>query len=351
MKLMQIDPEINCPFNSDHSPHGDVVLSSRARLARNLEGFPFVNRSTTSDCMEVASLMSPICEQEDQTHPLQWVDMDDLDPNTTDMFVERHLISSNLAQSTHPRAIAVGPELSRSIMINEEDHVRIQSIRPGLQLQEVREDVHALDLRTEELIAYAFDEQLGFITACPTNLGTGARFSVMLHLPGLRIIKDLQRVHNSCEGMSLAIRGYRGEGSGTIADLFQVSNQITLGNTEEQLCNLLEVDFLPPVIEWERKARNTVANEHSDKLDDQTFRSLGILQNARMLTAEEAMKCLGNIRLGICLERINDIPLSSINQLIIEIHPAHMRSKYGIDLSEEEVNKQRPTHIREKLKT
>jgi protein arginine kinase len=173
----------------------------------------------------------------------------------------------------------------------------------------------------------------------------------MLHLPGLRIVNDLQRVHNACEGLSLAIRGYRGEGSGSIADLFQVSNQITLGKTEEQLCNLLEIDFVPPVIEWERKARSIIVKEQSDKLDDQTFRSLGVLQNARMLTAEEAMKCLGNIRLGICLERITNIPLNAINQLIIEIHPAHIRHKYGANLSEEEVNKKRPLHIREKLKS
>jgi len=348
---MKIDLENNCPFNSDHTPFGDVVLSSRARLARNLEGFPFVNRSTTSDCMEVASLVSRICKQEESTVSLQWIDMDELDAVTTEMFVERHLISSDLANAQHPRAIAVGPELSRSVMVNEEDHIRIQSIRPGLQLQDVREDVYQLDLCIEEVISYAFDEQLGYLTACPTNLGTGARFSVMLHLPGLRIIKDIQRVHQASQGMSLAIRGYRGEGSGTIADLFQVSNQITLGNTEEQLCNFLAEDFLPPVIEWERKARMTIAKEQASKLDDQTFRSLGLLQNARLLTPEEAMKCLGNIRLGICLDRIDDVALSTINQLMIEIHPAHIRSKYGAELDIDEINTHRADLIRKKLRT
>ena len=159
--IMKIDLEHNCPFNSDNTPFSDVVLSSRARLARNLEGFPFVNRSTASDCMEVASLVSQICKQQDSSLSLHWIDMDELDSITTEVFVERHLISTNLAQSTHPRAIAVGPELSRSVMVNEEDHIRIQSIRPGLQLKEVREDVHELDLCIEEVIAYAFDEQLG----------------------------------------------------------------------------------------------------------------------------------------------------------------------------------------------
>jgi protein arginine kinase len=266
------------------------------------------------------------------------------------MFVERHLISSYLATAEHPRAIAVGPELSRSVMVNEEDHIRIQSIRPGLQLKDVMEDVHLLDLRIEEVVCYAFHEQLGFITACPTNLGTGARFSVMLHLPGLRIIKDLQRIHQSCEGMSLAIRGYRGEGSGTIADLFQVSNQITLGKTEEQLCEILSNDFLPPVIEWERSARMRIAKEQASKLDDQTYRSLGVLKNARLLTSEEAMQCLGNLRLGICLDRVKDISIHTINQLIVEIHPAHLKNKYGKDMDSDEINICRSEHIRNKIK-
>ena len=347
---MKIDPDYNCPFNSDHTPFGDVVLSSRGRLARNLEGFPFVNRSTTSDCIEVSSLVSRICEKENKGQ-LEWLDMDNLDSVTTEMFVERHLISSDLATASHPRAIAVGPELSRSVMVNEEDHIRIQSIRPGLQLNEAREDVHQLDLLIEEIIAYAFDEQLGFLTACPTNIGTGARFSVMLHLPGLRLVKDLQRVHHACEGMSLAIRGYRGEGSGTMADLFQVSNQVTLGNTEEQLCNILAEDFLPPVIEWERKARMTIATKQSQKLDDQTFRSLGLLQNARILTSEEAMNNLGNIRLGICLDRIDTIDISTINQLLIEIHPGHLRWKYGEEVGSDDINRRRAELIREKLQT
>jgi|TARA_B100000959_G_C14986715_1_gene625945 protein arginine kinase len=346
---MKIDPDYNCPFNSDHTPFGDVVLSSRARLARNLEGFPFVNRSTTSDCIEVASLLSRICTENKSDIQLEWIEMDNLDAITTEMFVERHLISSYLANSSHPCAIAVGPELSRSVMVNEEDHIRIQSIRPGLQLDDVRDDVHQLDLLIEEVIAYAFDDQLGFLTACPTNLGTGARFSVMVHLPGLRLVKDLERVHRACEGMSLAIRGYRGEGSGTMADLYQVSNQITLGNTEEQLCNILAKDFLPPVIEWERKARMTVAKDQSQKLDDQTFRSLGLLQNARILTPEEAMNNLGNIRLGINLERIDNIDISTINQLLIEIHPGHLRWKYGHEIEGTELNKRRADLVREKL--
>ena len=346
---MKIDPIKNCPFNRDDSPFGDVVLSSRARLARNLDGFPFVHRSSSSDCKEVSSLIKQICDHQPDDATLEWVNLDELDAQSTELFVERHLVSSDLANATHPRAIAVGPELSRSVMVNEEDHIRIQSIRPGLQLDEARKDVEALDIRIEEVIAYAFDEQLGFLTACPTNVGTGARFSVMLHLPALRIVKDLQRVRNACEGMSLAIRGYQGEGSKAIADLYQVSNQVTLGYTEEQLCSIIANDFLPPVIEWEREARKSVASNQYSKLEDQTHRSFGLLKSARMIKLHEAMQCLGNIRLGICLGLIDSIEIKTINKLFIEIHPAHLRHLYGIDTPDAEICSLRSDLLREKL--
>ena len=346
---MQFDPDINCPYASGTTAFGDVVLSSRSRLARNLEGFPFVHRATSPDCKEVTSLVHQICEGDESNTSLEWVELEELDPLTKEVFVERHLVSSSLAAATHPRAIAIGPELSRSVMVNEEDHIRIQSIRPGVQLQEVLQDVQELDFRIEEFIAYAFDEQLGFLTACPTNIGTGARFSVMLHLPALRIIKDLSKVQNACEGMSLAIRGYRGEGSKVIADLFQVSNQVTLGYSQEQLCSILANDFLPTVIAWERKARETILELKKETLEDQTFRALGILQSARKLGLDETLKWLGAVRLGICTEVITDIELKTINQLLIEIHPYHLRWKYGKELSDEQIPGYRSRLIREKL--
>lgn len=346
---MKFDPGRNCPFNSHLTPFGDVVLSSRARLARNLEGFPFVNRATDSDCTEVASLVQRICDDKQSSTSLEWVDMNDIDSITNELFVERHLTSSNLAHAEHPRAIAIGPELARSVMVNEEDHIRIQSLRPGLQIVDVFQDVHDLDICIERVVAYAFDQQLGYLTACPTNLGTGARFSVMLHLPGLRIIKDLQRVRHACEGMGIAIRGFRGEGSDVVADLYQVSNQVTLGFTEEQLSKILADEFLPPVIEWERKARMNIVETQSGFLDDQTYRSLGLLQNARLLKLEEAMQALGNIRLGICMDRVENIEINTINQLLIEIHPAHLRWRYGETIDDVDLSEFRSKLIREKL--
>ncbi len=346
---MKLDHSSNCPFNSGDSPFGDVVLSSRARLARNLEGFPFVNQASESDSLEVTSLLHRITENPTHAGTLEWVDIDDLDPITCAMIVERHLASPKLVHGTHSRAIAVGSELARSVMINEEDHIRIQSIRPGLQLEEVYCDVKSLDESIEEIIAYAFHDEFGFLTACPTNVGTGARFSVMLHLPGLKLIKDLTRIRNACQAMSLAIRGYRGEGSKVYADLFQVSNQVTLGFTEEQLLNILIDEFLPPVIEWERKARMQIVESNPDVLDDQVFRSMGILENARLLNLEEAMQCLGDVRLGICTQRITDIEINSVNKLFIELHPGHLRRKFGEEIPDSEIPKYRCKLIQETI--
>ena len=345
---MQFDPDINCPYASGTTAYGDVVLSSRARLARNLEGFPFVNRASTGDCEEVQILLNPDCKSEDDIQ-LEWVDLHKLSPVEKTMCAERHLISTNFASATHPRGVMVGPELARSVMVNEEDHLRIQSIKPGLDLLATHEDVIAMDQRMEDLVAYAFDDQLGFLTACPTNVGTGARFSVMMHLPALRITKEFRQLYNSCESMSIAIRGYHGEGSETIADLYQLSNQVTLGYTEEDLRAMLEDQFLPTVIENERNARMKIIQQHAAKLDDRVFRAQGILENARLLPLNEAMDCLGRVRLGVSLERITDIDINAINQLFIDIQDAHVQWRYGDNLTSVQLQEKRAELVKEKL--
>jgi len=346
--IMQFDPDINCPYASGTTAFGDVVLSSRSRLARNLEGFPFVNCASAGDCEEVELLLAPACKSDDD-FPLEWVDLHELSAVERSMCAERHLISTNFADAKHPRGVMVGPELARSIMINEEDHLRIQSIKPGLDLLNSHNDVMAMDRRMENLVAYAFDEQFGFLTACPTNIGTGARFSVMLHLPALRITKGFRQLHNACQGMSIAIRGYHGEGSETIADLYQLSNQVTLGYNEEDLRSMLEDEFLPTVIENERNARMKIIELHSAKLDDRVYRAQGILENARILPLDEAMDCLGRVRLGVSLERITNVDINAINQLFIDIQKGHLQWRYGSDLNETELQEKRATLVKEKL--
>ena len=346
---MNIDPTKNQLFSSAEAPFGDVVLSSRARLARNVKGFPFVNQSTDLICQEINEILQPISQSRAKQVSLDWIPIHTLNKLDSQLLVERHIASSKLIESKHPRAIAIGSELSRSVMVNEEDHLRIQSIKPGLQLEAAHEDVQQLDEIIEKNVPYAFHERFGYLTACPTNLGTGARFSVMVHLPGLCIVKDLPRIQNACKAMSLAIRGFRGEGSKALGDLFQVSNQVTLGFTEEQLLRMISDDFLPPVIEWERKARMHIIETKKDELDDLCFRALGTLQNARILNLEEAMKCLGDIRLGITTERIQHIEMNAINQSFINIQPAHIKWHTENSINDEEISSVRCQLIRELL--
>ncbi len=345
---VHFDPNINCPYASGTTAFGDVVLSSRARLARNLEGFPFVNSASVGDCEEVELLLAPACNCDDD-FTLVWVDLHKLSKVERAMCAERHLISTNFADADNPRGVMVGPELARSIMINEEDHLRIQSIKPGLDLLNAHNDVMAMDQRMEKLVAYAFDEQLGFLTACPTNVGTGARFSVMMHLPALRITKGFRQLYNACEGMSIAIRGYHGEGSETIADLYQLSNQVTLGYNEEDLRSMLEDEFLPTVIENERNARMKIIEKYGAKLDDRVFRAQGILENATILPLDEAMDCLGRVRLGVSLERITNLEINTINQLFIDIQNGHLQWRYDGNLSEAELQEKRATLVKEKF--
>ena len=344
-----IDPTQNQLFSSAEAPFGDVVLSSRARLARNLEGFPFVNKSSKDDCKEVINLLSKASRGIQEGISLDWIPMHELDELHAQLFVERHLVSSKLIQSKHPSAVAIGKELIRSVMVNEEDHIRIQCIRPGLQLTSVFEDVCDLDERLNECISYAFHKNLGYLTACPTNVGTGARFSVMVHLPGLKIVKDLNRIQNACKAMSLAIRGFHGEGSKALGDIYQVSNQVTLGYTEEELLALIADDFLPPVIEWERKARMHIIETNAAELDDKIYKAIGTLKTARLLSLEEAMQCLGHIRLGVTTNRIKDIDISKINQSFINIQPAHIKWHSNSELSEQEIPKVRCELVRELL--
>ncbi len=344
-----IDPTHNQLFSSAEAPFGDVVLSSRARLARNLDGFPFVNKSSGDDCAEVTELLRKASIEVEDGISLDWIPIDELDELRAQLFVERHLVSSKLINNQYPRAVAIGKELIRSVMVNEEDHIRIQCIRPGLQLSAVFDDVYDLDKRLNESISYAFHKDLGYLTACPTNLGTGARFSVMVHLPGLKIVKDLGRIQNACKAMSLAIRGFQGEGSKALGDIYQVSNQVTLGYTEEELLSLIADQFLPPVIDWERKARMHIIETNAAELDDRIYRAIGTIKTARLLSLEEAMQCLGHIRLGIATNRINDIDINLVNQSFINIQPAHVKWHSDSQLPETDIPKVRCELIRELL--
>jgi protein arginine kinase len=240
-------------------PESDIVISSRIRLARNLADFPFLSRATESDRISIeTSLRGAVASLKTSQRLSEgtlYIDVSNLEHVDRQFLVERQLISRELADSNGARAVVIDPAEKFSLMINEEDHLRLQVMQSGLNLQSAWEQMTQLDDLIEEQVTYAFSERLGYLTACPTNVGTGIRVSVMLHLPGLVITRQIEKVFKSLQKINLAVRGLYGEGSQAMGDFYQISNQITLGLTEEELITKV-ADIVPVLIEYERQARD-----------------------------------------------------------------------------------------------
>jgi len=320
---------------SDEGPDLDVVLSSRIRLARNLTGFRFTNAANHDELQQVLSLAETNATQLPMFNSLVWVDMQDLDRTQRALLVERHLISRNLLKrGDDPSAVIVSPDESLSIMINEEDHFRIQMMRSGFQLRAVYKMINEVDDQLEDRLQFAFHKRFGYLTACPTNIGTGIRISVMLHLPGLTLTNEIERVRRAARDMHLAVRGFYGEGSEALGDLFQISNQTTFGKTEHDLLEEFESKVIPQIIEYERQARQILIKKRSALLEDRVYRALGILQNARLIKASEAMKLLSHVRLGIALGNISSLTPALIQRLILLSQPAHLQYTVGKKLNQ-----------------
>ena len=218
-----------------------------------------------------------------------------------------------------------------SLMINEEDHLRIQVMQSGFNLQSVWEQINAIDTAIEQKVTYAFHERLGYLTACPTNVGTGMRVSVMLHLPALVITNQIEKVFRSLQKISLAVRGLFGEGSQAMGDFYQISNQITLGRSEDELVQQVN-DIVPVIIDYERKARQFLVKESQKNLHDKVSRAYGILRTAQTISSEETMHLLSSVRMGVNLGLIPDLPIANINELFIHTQPAHLQKRTGGEL-------------------
>ena len=327
-------------------PDSDIVISSRIRLARNIAQYPFANRLDDAARTEIDQLLrDKLSKTGRDFHYLSVDGMDSLDQQ---FLVERQLISRELADSEGARGVAITGEENVSLMINEEDHLRMQVLRSGFSLDECWEDINQLDDMLENQITYAFSEKLGYLTACPTNVGTGIRVSVMLHLPGLRITKEIQKVFQALQKISLAVRGLYGEGSQAMGDFYQISNQVTLGKSEQEtLDNLREV--VPNIISYERRVRDLLIKENRGDLHDQISRAYGILQNARTISSEETMHLLSSVRMGVNLDLIEQLPISTVNELFIHTQPAHLQKLRQQELESGERNAARATYLRERL--
>lgn len=335
------------------APESDVVVSSRVRLARNVRGHRFVARA---DEGELDALLDELREQVGRLRidgsELQWIDLRECPALERTVLVERHLISRDHAKASHPRGAGVSmPDERISIMALEEDHLRLQSLRAGLDLSGAFEAIDAVDdqLETDADVRYAYSPRFGYLAACPTNVGTGIRVSVMVHLPGLALLGEIDKVRRATRDMSLAVRGFYGEGSEAAGDLYQISNQTTLGKSERVLVHEIEHEIIPRVLEYERAARRHMLAKRRRVAEDKAWRALGVLQNARLLTAEDAMSALSAVRFGASEGLIETVPVETINQLILQTQSAHLQRIVGREMNQAERREARADLVRERL--
>lgn len=330
-------------------PDEDVVISSRVRLARNLATQPFVNRANQKQCEQVMDVAKPVLLADKVAPGMIWVDLNQSTLRDRRLLFERHLISKNLAEMDHRRAVAISGDETLSIMVNEEDHLRMQVLERGQRLGELFRRLNAVDDAIETRLDYAFSPKWGFLTACPTNVGTGIRLSVMMHLAGLKMSNEIERVRRAAKDLNLAVRGYHGEGSESAGDFYQISNQVTLGRSEEDIVREFVDVIVPQIIKYERHARQMLAKSQATRLDDVVHRALATLRAARLLGAEEAMKLLSRVRLGACAGRLPNIDLDTINELFLQIQPAHLRLHTAAELEGEALREARANMVRKRL--
>ncbi|MBN8627711.1 MAG: protein arginine kinase [Planctomycetes bacterium] len=329
-------------------PESDVVMSSRIRLARNLADYPFITRASPADRTEIEkTLREGIRRLTDEMH-VSYLDVSKLEGLDRQFLVERQLISREHADSEGARGVAIDENEQTSLMINEEDHLRIQVLKSGFDLTAAWQRINSIDDLIESQVTYAFHERLGYLTACPTNVGTGMRVSVMLHLPALVITRQIDKLFRSLQKISLAVRGLYGEGSQAMGDFYQISNQITLGRSEEDLVKQVS-EVVPSIIDYERKAREYLVRESKQNLHDRVSRAYGILRTAQTISSEETMHLLSSVRMGVNLGLIPELQIPTLNQLFIHTQPAHLQKLSGSELDTADRNIERARYLRKHL--
>lgn len=330
-------------------PYADIVLTSRIRLARNLDGFTFPH-------MQNDEHLTAVVEQVEETvkhfppelGKYEFIRLSRIPPVDRMVLVEKHLISLQLAEGGKARAAAIREDEAISIMVNEEDHLRIQSLLPGLQLESAWWEATKVDDALEQRLAFSFDEKKGYLTACPTNVGTGMRASVMLHLPALVLTNQIGRILSAIGQLGLVVRGLYGEGTEATGNVFQISNQITLGQKEEEIVSNLQ-GVTRQIIEQERAARDLLIKESRDQLVDRVNRAYGVLSHAYIMSTQEALKLLSDVRLGADLQLIPQLDVRTLNVLMTSIHPGFLQKLAGQELSPHDRDLKRAAVLRDKL--
>ena len=323
----------------------DTVFSVRIRLARNLSGFPFPNKMSDEQKYSVIQKVSDAVFKSEVGKDYKFIDMDKISETEAIFLAERHLISPEFIKNTKGRALILKNDESVSVMINEEDHIRIQSIAAGLEFETACKNAFEIEKIIGNAVEYAFDKKFGYLTECPTNLGTGMRASAMLHLPALEKIGALERIFNSISKFGVAIRGTFGEGTKAKNSMYQISNQVTLGISEKESIENIE-NIINQLISKEKEAREAFDRF---RVEDTVFRALGTLKYARMISSEEFYKLISDIRLGVSMGILN-IPISVINSLNLLNGSAGVSSLAGGNLDADTRDTKRAQNLRESLK-
>mgnify|MGYP001289220997 CR=1 FL=1 len=351
MSLQRFTNNAVSEWMKGEGPHSDIVISSRIRIARNFRDLPFPMLATSSQSSAVVERVEGALSKIDQRGHLsgaELIRMDSLSELEQLVLVEKHLISPALANDSRQGAVILSADESVSIMINEEDHLRIQCLFPGLQLQNAWSLASQLDDQFEQHLDFAFDEKRGYLTSCPTNVGTGVRASVMVHLPALSITQQMNRILPAVTQVGLAVRGIYGEGSEAIGSLFQISNQITLGQSEREIVDKI-TSVAMQIVQHEQQARQQLMSGARLKLEDRVQRSLGLLSHARVIDSKEATERLSDLRLGIDLGLIKGISATILNELMVMTQPGFLQKLANRDIKASERDVRRATLIRERL--
>ena len=338
-----------CEWLKGSGPESDVVISSRIRLARNLSGFMFLEKLKAEDESVVIGEVQKAVKTSKNLKDALFIQYKDLKDVDKQFLVERHLASREHAGGQGKKALVVSKNEVISIMVLEEDHLRMQVLQSGLNLTEAWRVIDQIDTELEGGLSYSFDSELGYLTACPTNVGTGLRASCMLHLPCLVMTKQINKVLQAVAKLSLAVRGLYGEGTQAIGNFFQFSNQVTLGQNEEDIIDNLD-RVIRQIIEHEKEARRYLMEKKQSKTEDQIWRALGTLKSARLVSSNETIIHLSLVRLGVDLGLIQDLSRVNLNALFLYTQPAHLQKLFGNDLGSSERDGKRAELIRERLK-
>jgi len=338
------------PWLSAEGEFAHAVISSRIRLARNLARMPYPSISNAKQQGEVLDLVTQSMEAVSSFDDGGFFRAKALDSTDRQILVERHLTSPEFMRDTSDLGLFVSSEEKVSVTVNEEDHLRIQALTAGLSLQDAWERAQEVDLALDSGLTFDFDREFGYLTACPTNVGTGLRASVLVHLPALVLTREIESYLNRLNKLGFVARGFYGEGTDVQGNLFQVSNQTTLGQTEQEIVRGLE-NIVKQLVEQEAEAEQTLAKNARIELEDRVWRAYAVLTHARMLNSGEMMNLLSAVRLGIGLKILKPMPLPALNELLILTQPAHLQKVGGGQLSTEERDIRRADVFRERLCT